>query len=149
MQRKLLQRNLPGGQTSWAHRLVSSSEPSLQSESPSHRHRSDVHSPLRHVNSSGEQVVLQCISSDPSAQSTSPSHLQSEMMQNLGLAHWNSPSLQVVLQSTSSLRSSQLNSPLQRRDPRMQRPSPHLNSDSLQLRGTQPRSSDPSPQSLS
>jgi len=78
-------------------------------------------------------------SSEPSAQSTSPSQRHSDLMQNLGLVHWNSCSLHVVLQLISSLRSSQLNSPLQRSEPRMQRPSPHRNSDSLQLRGVHPK----------
>jgi hypothetical protein len=73
--------------------LGSSSEPSLQSGSPSHFQLSKMQRPLeRHLNSNSGQGMSHCCSSEPSPQSSVPSQIVAEGVQ-FPFLHWNVPAL--------------------------------------------------------
>lgn len=122
-------------------RQLTSSLPSLQSGSPSHRHFLWMHSPEPHwISLAGHFVCIagcrpHCSrdSSDWSEQSASSSHTQLRGMQEEVL-HWNSCAPQVGgAQSSSSLPSSQSSWPLHTKFLETQRPLEQVNSSALQV----------------
>ena len=138
---------IPGWELSMPHwqesdlRQLTSSLPSLQSGSPSHRHFLWMHSPEPHwISLAGHLVWItgwrpHCSrdSSDWSEQSASSSHTQLMGMQEEVL-HWNSWGPQVGgAQSSSSLPSLQSSWPLHMKFLEMQRPLEQVNSSELHV----------------